>query len=98
LGLTFESLKELGARQLATISTRVVKKIAKLCHIAKNKLLAKQLPLSQKEITSPSPVGSSFPIINWSIPMHQTNVATSSSLTLNVIVELTTVTKTQQQE
>jgi hypothetical protein len=50
--------------------------------------------LSQEETTGPNLIGSSLPIINWSTPMHQTNVATSSFLS----PQAATTTKTQQEE
>jgi len=82
----------------ATRSTRVGKKTTKLCHIIESRLLARQLPLSHKEATCPSLTGSSSPIINWFVPMHQTNVATSSFLSPQVATQTTTTIKTQQQE
>jgi hypothetical protein len=88
-----------GSRKLPTTrSTKVIKKIAKLCHTAKSRLLAMQLPLSQEEAIGPSPIGSSYPIIIWSTPMHPTNVATSSFLSPQVGTQATTTIKTQQQE
>jgi hypothetical protein len=81
-----------------TKSTRVGKKTTKLCHTTESRLLARQLPLLQKEATGPSLTGSSSPIINWSIPMHQTNVATSSFLSSQLAAQTTTTIKTQQQE
>ncbi len=77
---------------------KIVRKVGKLCHIVESKFLAKQLPLSWEEATCPSPVGSSFPIINWFAPMHQTNVATSFSFSPQLRAQGITTTKTQQQK
>jgi hypothetical protein len=79
-----------------TKSTRVGKKKTKLCHTIESRLLARQLSLSQKEAIGPSLTGSSSPIINWSIPMHQTNVATSSFLSSQLATQTTTTIKAQQ--
>ncbi len=86
--------KNCATKLLATRSTKVVEKIVMFCHIAKSKLLMKQLPLLQEEATSPSPIGSSFHIITWFVPMHQTNVTTSSSFPPQVITQTSTTTKT----
>jgi hypothetical protein len=54
--------------------------------------------LSWEEATGPNLVGSSSPIISWYVPMHQTNVAASFSLSPQVATQAIVVTKTQQQE
>jgi hypothetical protein len=38
----------------------------------------RRLPLSREEAVGPNLVGSSFPIICWFAPMHQTNVVAST--------------------
>jgi hypothetical protein len=69
----------------ATRSTKVIEKVIELCHIVENRLLVKQLPLLRKGVAGPNLAGSSSPIISWSIPRHQTNVATSSFLSRQVV-------------
>jgi hypothetical protein len=71
--------------------TRVIKKTTKLRHIVENRLLARQLPLSQEETTSLGPIGSSF-------PMHQINGVASSSLSPQVVAQATITAKTLLQE
>jgi hypothetical protein len=83
---------------LVTKSTRVIEKIVELCHTTKNRLLAKQLPLSWEEVAGPSLVGSSSPIISWFAPMYQTNVVASSFLSPQAITQAAIAAKTQQQE
>jgi hypothetical protein len=56
-----------------------------------DRLLARQLPLSQEETTSICHIGSSS-------PMHQTNGVASSSLSLQIVTQGTITAKTLLQE
>jgi len=58
----------------------------------------RQLPLLREEAVGPNLVGSSFPIICWFAPMHQTNVVASVFFSPQGEAQVTIVAKTQKQK